>query len=78
MPEKIVVDILDERLLNLIRNYYRYLPHYSTYCDECRARMLEVCRIAFLIGAISDTGYENCISIIAMIGTNETVEDRIL
>lgn len=75
MNKSEIRDVLDGRMLSLINDYYKFykLPRYQ---NECYHRMLEICQVAFQLGVIGDDIY-TLISIIAMIGTDEPMEDRL-
>lgn len=76
MTNKHIVELLDERLLHLVTDYYKFFT-YQHYADECRARMFEVCRIAYLTGVLTSDDYETVVAILALIATGELMEDRI-
>lgn len=71
-----IIDLLDERLKHLITDYYKFI-HYPHYSEECRARMFEVCRIAYLSGVVNSDDYETIVGTLALIATGEPMEERL-
>ena len=76
MTNKHIVELLDERLLHLVTDYYKFST-YQHYADECRARMFEVCRIGYLSGVLTSDDYETIVATLAMIATGEPMEERL-